>query len=237
MAGAGLLVSDFIISFMWVWSGALNKIFVYKILGLGHEPSGEVIKCVVSILIMFFFAFLGKITKGGSYNPLTVLAGAISGDFRHFIFNVGARIPAQVIGSIVGVRLIIETFPEIGLGPRLSVDIHRGALTEGFLTFAIVIISLGLSQKIPGSFFMKTWISSVSKLTLHILGSDLTGGCMNPASVMGWAYARGDHITKEHILVYWLAPIEATLLAVWIFRLVVRPSRLEKANLKSSKSE
>jgi aquaporin SIP len=89
----------------------------------------------------------------------------------------------QVIGSIVGVRLIIETFPEIGLGPRLSVDIHRGALTEGFLTFAIVIISLGLSQKIPGSFFMKTWISSVSKLTLHILGSDLTGGCMNPASV------------------------------------------------------
>uniref|UniRef100_A0A2N9FGC1 Aquaporin n=1 Tax=Fagus sylvatica TaxID=28930 RepID=A0A2N9FGC1_FAGSY len=174
-----------------------------------------------------------RLPKVGAYNPLTVFAGAISGDFRHFIFNVGARIPAQVIGSIVGVRLIIETFPEIGLGPRLSVDIHRGALTEGFLTFAIVIISLGLSQKIPGSFFMKTWISSVSKLTLHILGSDLTGGCMNPASVMGWAYARGDHITKEHILVYWLAPIEATLLAVWIFRLVVRPSRVEKANLKS----
>jgi aquaporin SIP len=89
----------------------------------------------------------------------------------------------QVIGSITGVRLIIETFPEIGLGPRLNVDINRGALTEGFLTFAIVTISLGLARKIPGSFIMKTWISSVSKLTLHILGSDLTGGCMNPASV------------------------------------------------------
>jgi aquaporin SIP len=90
----------------------------------------------------------------------------------------------QVIGSITGVRLIIETFPEIGLGPRLNVDINRGALTEGFLTFAIVTISLGLARKIPGSFIMKTWISSVSKLTLHILGSDLTGGCMNPASVI-----------------------------------------------------
>lgn len=89
----------------------------------------------------------------------------------------------QVIGSIVGVRHIIDTFPEVGLGPRLSVDIHRGALTEGLLTFVIVIVSLGLSRNIPGSFFMKTWISSVSKLTLHILGSDLTGGCMNPASV------------------------------------------------------
>lgn len=77
----------------------------------------------------------------------------------------------------------MEIFPEVGLGPRLNVDIHRGALTEGLLAFVIVTISLGLSRKIPGSFFMKTWISSVSKLTLHILGSDLTGGCMNPASV------------------------------------------------------
>ncbi|CAK9156085.1 unnamed protein product [Ilex paraguariensis] len=82
---------------------------------------------------------------------------------------------------------------------------------------------------------MKTWISSVSKLTLHILGSDLTGGCMNPASVMGWAYARGDHITKEHILVYWLAPIEATLLAVWTFRLLVQPLKEGKENMKTRK--
>ncbi|KAF5471998.1 hypothetical protein F2P56_008751 [Juglans regia] len=236
MAAISLLVSDFIISFMWVWSGTLIKIFVYKILGLGHEPSGEVIQCVLSIINMFFFAFLGKITEGGAYNPLNVLASAISGNFSSFLFGVGARIPSQVIGSITGVKLIIETFPEIGLGPRLNIDIHRGALTEGFLAFAIVIISLGLATKIPGSFFMKTWISSVSKVTLHILGSDLTGGCMNPAAVMGWAYARGDHITKEHVLVYWLAPIEATLLAVWIFRLLVRPMKEEKANTKS-KSE
>lgn len=74
-------------------------------------------------------------------------------------------------------------FPGIGRGPKLTVDIHRGALTEGILTFLIVIISLVLSSKIPGSFFKKNWISSLSKLTLHVLGSDLTGGCMNPASV------------------------------------------------------
>ena len=89
----------------------------------------------------------------------------------------------QVLGSIIGVRLLIDTIPEVGKGPQLNIDIHRGALTEGLLTFAIVTISLGLSAKIPGSFYRKTWISSVSKLTLHILGSDLTGGCMNPASV------------------------------------------------------
>ncbi|KAK2970832.1 hypothetical protein RJ640_016628 [Escallonia rubra] len=237
MATARLIVSDFIMSFMWVWSSILVKLFVFKVLEMGHGAKGETVKCALSIANMFFFAFLGKVAKGGAYNPLTVLSGAISGDFTTFLFTVGARIPAQVLGSIIGVRLILDTFPEIGQGPRLNVEIHQGALTEGLLTFAIVMISSGLAKNIPGSFFMKTWISSVSKLALHILGSDLTGGCMNPASVMGWAYARGDHITKEHILVYWLAPIEGTLLAVWTWRLLVkRPIKEEKAVTKPKKT-
>lgn len=89
----------------------------------------------------------------------------------------------KVVGAVYGVRLILDTFPGIGRGPRLNVDIAKGALTEGLLTFAISIISRGLAQKNTGSFFMNTWIVSLSKLSLHILGSDLTGGCMNPASV------------------------------------------------------
>ncbi|PRQ49492.1 putative major intrinsic protein [Rosa chinensis] len=229
MGRPALLASDLVISFMWVLSGVLIKKFIHNVLGLAHQPSGDILYFALSIINMFFFAFLAKITKGGTYNPLTVFSDAITGDFSRFLFTVAARIPAQVIGSVAGVKFIMEIFPGIGLGPRLTVDIHRGALTEGLLTFAIVTISLGLYRKIPGSFFMKTWISSVSKLTLHILGSDLTGGCMNPASVMGWAYARGDHITKEHILVYWLAPIEATLLAVWTFRLLFPPKEDKKA--------
>ncbi|KAL3534076.1 hypothetical protein ACH5RR_002537 [Cinchona calisaya] len=233
-----LVASDFIMSFLWVWSSVLIKIFVYKIIGFGRDDiQGEIFKHALAIINMFFFAFLAKATNGGAYNPLTILASAISGNFTQFLFTIGVRIPAQVLGSIVGVRLIYEAFPAVGSGPQLNVDIHRGAFTEGILTFFIVIVSLGLARKIPGSFFMKTWISSLSKLTLHILGSDLTGGCMNPASVMGWAYARGDHITKEHILVYWLAPIEATLLAVWMFKLLVQSQEKDKAKRKTEKSD
>ncbi|WOH00014.1 hypothetical protein DCAR_0519370 [Daucus carota subsp. sativus] len=232
-----LLASDMIMSLMWVSSSVLIKRLVFNVLGFGSDAKGEVFKCGVSILNMFFFAWLSKVTKGGAYNPLTVLSPVFSGGFSTFLFTVGARIPAQVIGSIAGVRLMLDTFPEIGRGPRLNVDIHKGALTEGLLTFAIVSISLGLTVKLPGSFYMKTWISSFSKLTLHILGSDLTGGCMNPASVMGWAYARGDHITKEHIFVYWLAPVEATLLAVWTFSLIFRSQKGEKAKVKAEKSD
>lgn len=97
-----------------------------------------------------------------------------------FIFS---PFSSQVIGSIVAVSNILEVFPEVHLGPRLNIDIHQGALREGILTFVIVIISLGLRRKTPTSFFIKTWISGVFKLTIHILGSDLYGGCMNPASV------------------------------------------------------
>ena len=42
---------------------------------------------------------------------------------------------------------------------------------------------------------------------------------------MAWTYARGDHMTKEHILVYWLAPIKATILAVWTFKLLGRAAK------------
>nr|GMC88567.1 probable aquaporin SIP2-1 [Ipomoea batatas] len=107
----------------------------------------------------------------------------LASDFVMSLMWVWSSVLIKVLGSITGVRLILDTFPDIGRGPELNVDIHRGALTEGCLTFMIVFISLGLSRQIPGSSFMKTWISSLSKVTLHVLGSDLTGGCMNPASL------------------------------------------------------
>ncbi|KAL0337860.1 UNVERIFIED_CONTAM: putative aquaporin SIP2-1 [Sesamum calycinum] len=209
MAGGWrLLAADFLMSFMWVWSSVLNKIFVHRILGYGvHEFEGEIVRYAVSLLNMFLFTFMCKAARGGHYNPLTLLSAAISGDFSNFLFVLGARIPAQVVGSIYGVRLILDTFPGIGRGPRLTVDIAKGALTEGLLTFTIVIISLGLSRK-----------------------------------VMGWAFANGEHITKEHLIVYWLAPIEGTLAAVWVFRILAGPKKDEavaakKDNTPQLKSE
>ncbi|KAL5994824.1 MIP aquaporin [Asimina triloba] len=229
MAMIKLILSDMIIAFMWVWAGVLNKIVVFKLLGLGSsQVDGEVVKGCIAVLTMFFFAWLGKATGGGAYNPLTVLSGAVSGGLAAFLFTVCGRIPAQVFGSIIGVKLIKDSFPEVGHGPRLNVDIHWGAMTEGLLTFTIVTISLGLKRTNSSSFFIKTWISSISKLSLHILGSDLTGGCMNPASAMGWAFARGDHITMEHLFVYWVAPIEAALVAQWLFKLLTQPHEKQK---------
>ncbi|RZC90404.1 hypothetical protein C5167_029759 [Papaver somniferum] len=103
---------------------------------------------------------------------------------------------SKVIGSIVAVKLILDTFPEMGRASPLKVDIHRGALTEGLLTLAIVSVSLGLTRNSPNSFFMKTWISSVSKLALHILGSDITGGIMKPSFCNGMGLCSGQSLNK-----------------------------------------
>lgn len=53
---------------------------------------------------------------------------------------------------------------------------------------------------------------------------------------MGWAYARGEHITTEHILVYWIAPIQGTIAAILTFKLLFRQPKEEKVNMKK-KSE
>ncbi|KAL6960039.1 MIP aquaporin [Sarracenia purpurea var. burkii] len=91
-----LLVSDFFISFMWVWSGVLIKMFVQSFLGFQpHDAMAEFVKYALFIANMFFFAYLGKVTDGGAYNPLSVLSSAISGGFGRFLFSVGARISAQ----------------------------------------------------------------------------------------------------------------------------------------------
>ncbi|KAF6153983.1 hypothetical protein GIB67_037687 [Kingdonia uniflora] len=92
-----------------------------------------------------FSAWLSNISKGGSYNLLMLLSSAISGSFSGFLFTVCIRIPAQVLGSITEVKLILQTFPEVSHGPCLNVDLHHGALIEGLLTFVIISISLGLA--------------------------------------------------------------------------------------------
>lgn len=101
MGRGRLLVSDFVLSFMWVWSGVLIRIFIFKQLGLGHSPLAEVVKTAFSVVNMFFFAFLVKVSRGGAYNPLTVLSDAITGDFQNFIYCVGARIPTQVLPFVI----------------------------------------------------------------------------------------------------------------------------------------
>ncbi|CDP07174.1 unnamed protein product [Coffea canephora] len=92
-----LVASDFVISFMCVWSSVLIKIFVHNIMTFGRDDvQGEILKHALAVINMFFFAFLVKATKCETYNPLTIFSSAISGNFTQFLFILCARIPAQM---------------------------------------------------------------------------------------------------------------------------------------------
>ncbi|XP_010251760.1 PREDICTED: probable aquaporin SIP2-1 isoform X2 [Nelumbo nucifera] len=171
MARVQLILSDLIISFMWVWSCGLTKILLYNYLALG-QPIREIMEGSLYVLSIFFFSWLGNNCSGGSYNPfsVSVLSDAISGDNARYWFAVGVRVPTQAIGSTIAVKLIIWAFPEIDHDAILNVDIFRGALVEGALTYLIVVISLEASENHNNNFFLETWISSVCELALHILG-------------------------------------------------------------------
>uniref|UniRef100_J3LN95 Aquaporin n=1 Tax=Oryza brachyantha TaxID=4533 RepID=J3LN95_ORYBR len=234
-----LVVGDLVLAAMWVCAGALVKLAVYGVLGLGGRPEADAAKVALSLVYMFFFAWLEGLTGGASYNPLTVLAGALAsrGGPSLYLFTVFVRIPAQVLGSILGVKLIRTALPNVGKGARLSVGVHHGALAEGLATFMVVMVSVTLKKKEMKGFFMKTWISSIWKMTFHILSSDITGGIMNPASAFAWAYARGDHTTFDHLLVYWLAPLQATLLGVWIVTYLTKPKNIKEQEEDESKTK
>eukprot|EP01018_Ginkgo_biloba_P038997 Gb_36376 [translate_table: standard] len=201
----------------------------------GLKGNGDVLKWALTVAVLFIFAWFGKVTNGASYNPITVLSFACAGISQHHsLFAVAVRIPAQACGAVVGAIFVKDVLPRGARGPVLRVDVQTGMLTEGVLSFTMVLVMLFVSRRGPKSNLLKAWITSITKGTLSILGTNNTGPAMNPASAFGWAYTRGQHRTKEYVYVYWLAPIEASLLAVWIFRLFVIPSQKQQKQTKKS---
>ncbi|XP_071724327.1 probable aquaporin SIP2-1 [Rutidosis leptorrhynchoides] len=227
-----VVIVDFVMSFLYAWISVFIKIFVYRILGFHHDALGEAVLITFKIFNTILFQFLSKKLKGGTYNPITVLYHSITGDFNHILFALNARIPAQVIGAIYAVKLIKKYVPGPGFGPHVNVPLLQGALIEGALTLVYVTISMVSASKVHSGFFLKAWISAVCKNALIVIGSDYTETSINPASVVGWAYARGQALSDEHLLVYWIFPFEATLLAVWISSFLVKPHKEEKEKVK-----
>jgi len=70
-----------------------------------------------------------------------------------------------------------------GQGPLLKVDLITGMAVEGVLTFIIVMVSDCELKRTQKFFFLRTWIMSIIKLSLSIVGTNFTGPAMNPATV------------------------------------------------------
>ena len=73
-----------------------------------------------------------------------------------------------------------------GQRPLLKVDLMTRMVVEGVLTFAIVMVSLIVRARGPKSFFLRTWIMSIIKLSLSIVDA---GPAMNPATISTYVIA------------------------------------------------
>ena len=88
------------------------------------------------------------------------------------------------VGGVLAVKeLIPPAYKHLLRGPRLMVDLNRGALAEFVLTFTITFSILFAVLKGPRSPVLKTWIIVLATYVVIILGAGFTGPSLNPAHV------------------------------------------------------
>ncbi|MCO5608009.1 hypothetical protein L7F22_062212 [Adiantum nelumboides] len=197
--------------------------------------SSYAILVVADMAIAFLWIFLNAMARVAvdlGFPFIEVIAYAAAGITHYPTSVLSLRVPAQIVGAILGASAAVSSLPAkyqpMMTGPFLRVDCHVGAMVEAVLTFAVVFIALATSLKGPKSGIRKTWITSISRVSLSVLGAEYTGPAMNPANAFGWAYWKNQHNTWEHMYVYWIAPILATFAAAWIVRAVLLSSKVKE---------
>ncbi|XP_011623776.1 aquaporin SIP1-2 isoform X2 [Amborella trichopoda] len=185
-----LALGDAIITFMWVFCVSCTGIFTSIIASYlkfqGFYTLGITVFLVFSLV--FIFSLIGEALGGASFNPSGLVAFHAAGFGKDSLFSLAIRFPAQAAGAVGGALAIMEVMPasyknKLG-GPSLKVELHKGAIAEGFLTFLISFAILFIIVKGPRNSLIKMWLLAMSTVTLVLAGSSYTGPAMNPANVV-----------------------------------------------------
>ncbi|XP_071720655.1 aquaporin SIP1-2-like [Rutidosis leptorrhynchoides] len=228
-------IGDGILTFMWVFCAATlgaSTSVIAKAIGVTGMTSLLITTSLIFILL-FIFGIIGDLLGGASFNPTGTAAFYAAGLGRDTLFSAAVRFPAQALGAVGGALAIVEYMPleykhMLG-GPSLKVDLHTGAIAEGVLTFITSFLVLYIIIKGPKNPLVKTWMLSMSIVTMIVAGSGYTGPSMNPANAFGWAYVNNRHNTWEQFYVYWICPFIGAIFAGWVFRVFFPlPSKKKK---------
>ncbi|XWS08298.1 hypothetical protein CRYUN_Cryun41cG0067600 [Craigia yunnanensis] len=206
-------IGDALLTFMWVFSIPLQKIFTGTI---------------VTFLGVQTLPLAGDALGGASFNPSASLTFYAAGLKKNStLLSMAVRFPAQAAGGVAGVKAILGVIPReyrnILKGPSLKVDLHTGAIAEGMLTFGRSLALLVILFKGPKNPLLKLWLIALATVGLVRTGSKYTGPSMNPASAFGWAYVNNWHNSWELYYVYWIGPLIGATLAAWVFRFLLSP--------------
>ncbi|XP_052175902.1 aquaporin SIP1-2-like [Diospyros lotus] len=227
-------IGDAVLTFMWVFCASTIGTFTSIIsAAVGAQGMATLfITTVLVFILVFIFTIVGGILGGASFNPSGTTAFYAAGLGSGSLITTAMRFPAQAAGAVGGALSISQVMPKqykhmIG-GPSLKVDLHTGAMAEGFLTFALTFAILLIVLRGPRSLALKTWLMAVATVALVVTGAPYTGPSMNPANAFGWAYVKKRHDKWDHFYVYWICPFIGATLAGWIFRVVYAPPSKQK---------
>ncbi|WVZ01845.1 hypothetical protein V8G54_022651 [Vigna mungo] len=188
-----------------------------------------------AILTSMWVFIISTLRIASTFNPSTTVSFYTAG-LRpdSSLASMAVRFPAQAFGGAVGAKALLLVMPsqykQMVKGPFLKVDLHTGAIAEGFLTFTHNMAILFVMLRGPKNPFLKVYLLSVATVALVIPGAGFTGPSMNPANAFGWAFVNNKHNTWEQFYVYWVCPFIGASSAAFIFRSIfLAPIKHKKA--------
>jgi aquaporin TIP len=182
--------------------------------------------------------------SGGYLNPAVTLTlwvlRRLTG--RQALYLIGA----QLLGSLVAgmaLRMIfgdnlVFAVPHLmeplraGAEPAAPAAMATGGGVELLLTFLLTFVIFGavIDRRTPKlSGLGVGLIVGLALVALSLTGFRLTAASVNPARAFGpfvwwWTVETRSPDVKEHIFVYWIAPIVGALAAGWVYSYLILPA-------------
>jgi aquaporin TIP len=227
---------------VFVCAGAVCSAFLP--LSAAPGDAGLVLGIVVAQGLILAVALSATINVSGGYlNPAVTITlwtlRRLTG--RQTLYLLGAQLLGAVLAGMV-LRIIfgeniVPGVPHLGEpfrtgAPTLGMDVlGTGALVELVLTFLLTFVIFGtvIDRRTPRLSGLGVGVMvGLALAALAWTGFRLTGASLNPARAFGpflWAAdiptARTD--VREHLFVYWIAPMLGALAAGWLYTILILP--------------
>ena len=198
-----IFVSEFICTFVLVFSGSTALVLIKTIGHLGVSLVHGMSLCVSQII--------GSNVSGGESNPAITLSTYISGKIG--IINTIVRFIAQLTASISAACFMLVFFnvSENNLGmPTVGPIVGIGGALVYEIMYSTILILVSLRSPPMLKPFACGFVLSIA----NVNGADISNGALNPARAFGSYVIIGKHL--ENLVVYTLAPILGSIIASFI---------------------
>ena len=163
--------------------------------------------------------------SGGHINPVVTLVALLVGKLSPA--RAVAYAVAQLLGGVAG-TVLVDRIAGDGIGPLgttvLATELGTwpGLLAEAAFTFVLVFVVFAAAMDPRPPRFLAPFAIGLTVLAINLVGASLTGASMNPARSLGPALVSGQW---DGHWVYWAGPVLGGLLAAWVYKTFLWPSR------------